>query len=484
MSTDPATTESSLEEQLVAYLDGELDAEAVRRIEERLAAEPEVRETLNRLERSWELLDELGSTPVGESFTRTTLEMVAVAAEEDVQRAMAEVPLRRRRRRWLIGGGVFAAAAAGFLAAYLALPNANRQLVDDLPILENLDEYRQVDDVKFLRLLKEKGLASSLSAAEPPTKERPRPEDAATGEIAKWIEGLPPAEKADLAQKKASFDNLSSTEREKIRRLHQELQNDADAAELRRIMHDYYLWWKNLSPYEKNEMSSPSSPQARVERIEKKKQEELRRNPANLSEEDIAALREWMKQYFVKFEDRYQEYLKSLSPEKRKAWEDKPAEERRRDVMRFFRQQWQQWQPWQRGGNRSPSPEELAALRAKLSPEIQAMLEDKPPLEQGKIIQGWLHSLARQKIEAPWGRRPGSLVDENEIAEFFKGLPEKEREQLLYLPPEILHHELQRRYLSRMNQMQPFVGRPEGPFPGGPPGPRGFPDRRPPNKPE
>jgi anti-sigma factor RsiW len=158
MSTDPKKTECSLEEQLVAYLDGELDAESVRRIEERLAAEPEVREALNRLERTWDMLDELGSTPVGESFTRTTLEMVTVAAEEEVQHAMAVVPLRRRRRLWLAAAGALAATAAGFLAAYLALPNSNRQLLQDLPVLENLEEYRQVDDIDFLRLMKEKGL--------------------------------------------------------------------------------------------------------------------------------------------------------------------------------------------------------------------------------------------------------------------------------------------------------------------------------------
>jgi anti-sigma factor RsiW len=155
MTTEPEKAESSLEEQLVAYLDGELDAESARRIEERLAAEPEVREALNRLEQTWDMLDELGSTPVGNGFTRTTLEMVTVAAEEDVKRETAQAPRRRRRRLWLTGAGVLATSAVGFFTAYLCLPNPNRQLLQDLPVLENYDEYRQIDNIEFLRMMKD-----------------------------------------------------------------------------------------------------------------------------------------------------------------------------------------------------------------------------------------------------------------------------------------------------------------------------------------
>src|SRR3972149_5979350 len=114
MSEERINAENSLEEQLVAYLDGELDAQSSRQIEELLASDPEVRLKLQRLERTWELLDELETTPAGEKFTRTTLEMVALAAQEDVQKTLDEAP-RRRRRRWLLGGvGLLAAGGGGF----------------------------------------------------------------------------------------------------------------------------------------------------------------------------------------------------------------------------------------------------------------------------------------------------------------------------------------------------------------------------------
>jgi anti-sigma factor RsiW len=156
-NADPAADQPSLEEQLVAYLDGELDDEASRRIEQLLAAEPKVRETLEKLEATWGLLDHLGQADLDEVFTRSTLEMVAVAAADDVQKQEADAP-RRRRRRWLIGGAsLMTAAAAGFLAVAMFWPSPNEQLLHDLPMLENYDEYRQIGDFQFLQLLLDEG---------------------------------------------------------------------------------------------------------------------------------------------------------------------------------------------------------------------------------------------------------------------------------------------------------------------------------------
>ncbi len=157
----------AIEEQLVAYLDGELDEPSSRRIEELLASDPAVREKLEQLDRAWDMLDELGQASVDHGFTDSTLEIVAVAAEEDVERHREELP-RLRRRRWLVvGGGLLASSLAGFLAVALFWPDPNRQLIRDLPVLENLDQYSQIDDVEFLRVLQREGLFKEDPADEP-----------------------------------------------------------------------------------------------------------------------------------------------------------------------------------------------------------------------------------------------------------------------------------------------------------------------------
>jgi anti-sigma factor RsiW len=158
MPNNPVNDEAQLREELVAYLDGELDAEQGRRLEERAAAEPDARRMLEELDRTWHMLDTLDAPATNEDFTRTTLEMVAVAAQEDVEKAKAEAP-RRRRRTWLWAvTGLFTAAAAGFFLVASLVRDPNTQLLEDLPIVENYDQYREVGSIDFLRALNKQKL--------------------------------------------------------------------------------------------------------------------------------------------------------------------------------------------------------------------------------------------------------------------------------------------------------------------------------------
>lgn len=150
--------EGSLQEELVAYLDGELDAQSCRRIEDLLARDESVRGELQSLARSWDALDHLPRCEVSPSFTHSTVEMVALAAEDDLQRQQDELP-RRRRRLWLMAFVVAVAAAAVSFAGMVSIaPDRNEELARDLPLLENLDEYRQIDDFRFLRMLTDEGI--------------------------------------------------------------------------------------------------------------------------------------------------------------------------------------------------------------------------------------------------------------------------------------------------------------------------------------
>jgi anti-sigma factor RsiW len=145
-------------EQLVAYLDGELPAEDRRQVEQRLADDEGYRERLKELDAAWELLDELPRADVDDTFTRTTVAMIALAAAEDVQRDHRG----RRWRRWLAWSStaavLLAAALVGYLLARGRLDRPNRQLVRDLPVIENVDVYRYAESVQWLETLDASGL--------------------------------------------------------------------------------------------------------------------------------------------------------------------------------------------------------------------------------------------------------------------------------------------------------------------------------------
>jgi anti-sigma factor RsiW len=157
-SLDNAYYDDPEQQQLVAYLDGELDADESRQVEQRLADDEPYRRRLKQLDEAWELLDELPRAEVDEMFTRTTVAMVAVAAGQDAEQALRG----RRRRTWLAWSGAAAAVAVagtiGFFAARVRLDRPNRNLVADLPVIENVDVYRYAESIEWLEMLDRSGL--------------------------------------------------------------------------------------------------------------------------------------------------------------------------------------------------------------------------------------------------------------------------------------------------------------------------------------
>ncbi len=156
MSSHPIGDDSLT--QLVAYLDGELDADSSRRIEQQLAEDATFRLELQRLQQSWDLLDQLPRAEVDSSFTQTTVEMVALSAESDLEQTQQIQKHQNRRFWWYAAGSVLAASLAGYIGLSLWLEQPNKQLIRDLPIIEQIDLYRVADSVEFLRQLDREGL--------------------------------------------------------------------------------------------------------------------------------------------------------------------------------------------------------------------------------------------------------------------------------------------------------------------------------------
>lgn len=145
-------------EELVAYLDGELEPDQVQDVDQRLATDPALRRALQKLENSWEALDTLPRTDLNEDFTKTTVELIAVEADEEVTRQLAALP-NRQRLWWLAtAAAVLVAAGIGFLSVRVTSVDPDEELIRDLAVLENLELYRDTGDVEFLQELDQSGL--------------------------------------------------------------------------------------------------------------------------------------------------------------------------------------------------------------------------------------------------------------------------------------------------------------------------------------
>lgn len=158
-------------EDLVAYLDGELDAEAAHALEAKLNLDAAARAEAEALRRTWEMLDYLPRPEPAAAFTSRTLERVSSLRLQPLPAAAAR---DTRGRLWLLGAGW---AAGVLLAATLGFAGVNwlwqskraptpptkpidvdALLVQELRLIENKRLYDLVDDVGFLRALDEPDL--------------------------------------------------------------------------------------------------------------------------------------------------------------------------------------------------------------------------------------------------------------------------------------------------------------------------------------
>ena len=110
-------TESHLDEQLSALIDGELDAEQERQLRARIAAEPQLAERLARLEGVDVALRALPGATLPSGLEQSLRDRIDSADSASAQ--VRVLPLRDRR---LWAGAGLAAAAA--LAVYLVLPGS------------------------------------------------------------------------------------------------------------------------------------------------------------------------------------------------------------------------------------------------------------------------------------------------------------------------------------------------------------------------
>lgn len=158
MAEHPEITDADRDE-LVAYLDGELDAAGQQRVETRLSLEPKVRAEVDALKKTWEMLDYLPRAEPTAEFSTRTLDAVAALRPSRVNRP---VPTWVRSTAW--AAAVIAAGVLGFL-----LPGTNPHKPVPPVELENDPLYTQNPRVvAHLPLYQAAGTLDYLNALDTP----------------------------------------------------------------------------------------------------------------------------------------------------------------------------------------------------------------------------------------------------------------------------------------------------------------------------
>ncbi|MSR60273.1 MAG: hypothetical protein EXS05_21975 [Planctomycetaceae bacterium] len=145
-------------ENLIAYLDGELEEPGAQEVEQVLAESVVARHEIDMLSRTWDLLNVLPGVKVSDEFSRKTLSSIR-AAEQPKTRIGGDALSRNLRRGFVLAAWAALVAAFGFVGyqgLHSWVPNEASQLFEEYDVIANLDDYQEIGDIEFLRTLKEK----------------------------------------------------------------------------------------------------------------------------------------------------------------------------------------------------------------------------------------------------------------------------------------------------------------------------------------
>lgn len=143
-----------IRDDFVAYLDGELDEAETERIEAVIGQSEVARSDMEGLAKTYEFLDILERPEASGDFAERTMATIRVDELRADPRDSLWYKLSQRGgilAAWV--AGLFAMAVLGFLATSQWVQTPSDQLVEDLPLIENIDLYTEVGSIEFLQRL-------------------------------------------------------------------------------------------------------------------------------------------------------------------------------------------------------------------------------------------------------------------------------------------------------------------------------------------
>lgn len=160
-SADPQT------EELVAFLDGELDPNTAESVRARIGSDPKLRSEAESLQKAMDALDFLPKAKPSPTFTTKTVSQVipvlpaAISSTAPVAATMPALPTPPAPAPawfWPFALGVILLSGVlGYAGRMLLTKNddaeINARMLKDVGLLQNLKLYRNIDSIDFLQRL-------------------------------------------------------------------------------------------------------------------------------------------------------------------------------------------------------------------------------------------------------------------------------------------------------------------------------------------
>jgi anti-sigma factor RsiW len=151
-------------DELVAYLDGELDPKVAEELATQLNLDPKLRAEAEALQRTWDILDILPRPEPSPSFASRTVSQViplpgiANSRTMPLPAAPTMAATAGRSAFWIVSAMLIVAAGfGGYFGHRFAAPHPGpkevQPPVEDYSLMRNMRLYRYADDIEYVKQL-------------------------------------------------------------------------------------------------------------------------------------------------------------------------------------------------------------------------------------------------------------------------------------------------------------------------------------------
>ena len=234
-------SDSVILSQLTAYLDGELNNDEIVSVEEKLANDRNYRKLMQKLQKTWDVLDLLPASKVQPSFTQSTMKLVVDDARNQAHQTRTSVWTWPIRILALLLIPAVASASSFFANRYFqTIPH--QQLQQDLPVIKDFEVLTCDENltIEFLEALAGKIYVFGMSS---PDKLDPRMNmfQKQVNDLT-MVTTLEDFEKGLLRNNRARFERLDHESQNELRDLHQQIESHPRSAALKDALFRYYFW--------------------------------------------------------------------------------------------------------------------------------------------------------------------------------------------------------------------------------------------------